>query len=438
MSCFAAQEKKSSGTIFFGKTDIRNSSDGQDFPWKHPKPSGGITKKRLSGPILRRNGKQEMISGSKGLGMTGGDSSSLENDASGISSPQKQKVIGRAILVFVAFLYGTLNVCLRRVYTLESPPTAPALSATRGILAALCFSHVPFQRQGGPSADNDTNSNAMTSSSVGNAATKQPTRRLLWLTAFDLAIWNFMSQGLINVGLMYCSSARASFLTQSSVIFTPLLSSLVGHRNPLSVWFGAGVAFLGLCILSSSEARNVAAAASSSATMVSLTEIIGTCWRWLKSIQPGDGLVLAGALSWSIYLLRLSRASSPTNNKYGIEFPALPLQAIKTLLVASMYICWWLMSSYTRTVATGATAAWWTSRAAWFWLVVSAIGPGALADILQQNGQRSVSAAEANIILSSEPVFTAGLGLLLLGERVAAREMAGGALIVLAAALSSL
>lgn len=439
MSCFAAQEKKRPGTFPPCNIGIHNSKNRHDFLWYHPITCDSIKRKRLSGLVLRHNADQNMPSRSKGLavGMTGGDSASTEFDNAGSSSPQKVKMIGRSILVFVAFLYGTLNVCLRRVYTLDSPPTAPALSATRGILAALCFAHVPFQRQRGRSSGSDKNNRPIKASSVSDVPSKQPTRRLLWETAFDLAIWNFMAQGFINVGLIYCSSARVSFLTQSSVVFTPLLSSLVGHRNPLSVWFGAGAAFLGLCILSSSGARNVAAAASSSVTMVSLTGIITNVWRWLKSVQPGDGLVLAGALSWSVYLLRLSRASSPKNNKHGIDFPTLPLQAIKTFLIAIMYTCWWALSSCTRNAATGTTTAWWTSRAAWFWLLVSAIGPGALADVLQQKGQRSVSAAEANIILSSEPVFTAVCGLLLLGERVTTREMGAGALILLATVFSS-
>ena len=198
------------------------------------------------------------------------------------------------------------------------------------------------------------------------------------------------------------------------------------------------MAFMGLCILASPGARNVAAAASSSVAIVSFFEIIVKTWNWCRSIQSGDALVLAGALSWSIYLLRLSRASSADNNKYGITFPTLPLQATKTLLIAIMYSCWWILSSFTHVAPSSTVEAWWTSRKVWFWLVISAIGPGALADILQQKGQRYISAAEANIILSAEPLFTVGFGFLLLGERVATREMAGGGLILLAASLSSL
>ena len=387
----------------------------------------------------------------QGLQVAGGSSVAYEADGFNSSWQRQQKQrMGRSILLLVACLYGTLNVCLRRVYTLDIPPTAPAVSATRGILAALCFAHVPFQRNGGRHiTDDDTKKetqsrfDSMETPSTSTSL-KRPTRRLLWFTAFDLAFWNFLAQGLITLGLVYCPSARASFLTQSSVIFTPLLSFGAGHKISSPVWCGAGLAFMGLCILSSSGGEGGMAAVSTHMKMKTTTGIAGTIWQWLHSIHPGDGLVLVGALSWSIYLVRLARASSSKNNKYGIDFPTLPLQAIKTLLLAIMYTCWWMLHSWiakTRTATTsamGTNAAWWTSGTAWFWLVISAIGPGALADVLQQKGQQHVSPAETNIILSSEPVFTAVFGLLLLGERVAAREMTGGAIILLAAALSSL
>lgn len=349
----------------------------------------------------------------------------------------RQKFIGRFILVVVAFLYGTLNVCLRRVYSLPNAPSAPALSATRGLLAALCFLHVPFQKKNSQSKKRSDNETIATSEST-TERTIQPSRQLLWLTAFDLAIWNFLAQGLINIGLMYVPAARASFLTQSSVIFTPLLSLGVGHSIPLSLWLGVGLAFVGLCILSSSGGDATMAAAATAGTMTATHTVWDMIRQWWNSIHPGDGLVLAGAISWSIYLLRLSRASSPDNNKYRIQFPALPLQAIKTLLLAVMYTCWWAINSCVKTTTTAPGQAWWNSGTAWFWLGMSAIGPGALADVLQQRGQQHVSAAEANVILSTESVFSAVCGFLLLGETVERRDMTGGTMILVAALLSSL
>jgi drug/metabolite transporter (DMT)-like permease len=65
------------------------------------------------------------------------------------------------------------------------------------------------------------------------------------------------------------------------------------------------------------------------------------------------------------------------------------------------------------------------------------VATGAVADILQQWGQRHASASEANILLCIEPVFTMMLGRVLLGEITSAEEKLGGILIVFAAILAS-
>ena len=51
----------------------------------------------------------------------------------------RQFINGYMLLVFVAILFGTLNVSLRGVYASTHPPSASALSTVRGWLAVLCF-----------------------------------------------------------------------------------------------------------------------------------------------------------------------------------------------------------------------------------------------------------------------------------------------------------
>jgi drug/metabolite transporter (DMT)-like permease len=63
--------------------------------------------------------------------------------------------------------------------------------------------------------------------------------------------------------------------------------------------------------------------------------------------------------------------------------------------------------------------------------------PGTLADILQQNAQKYVSASETNVILSLEPVFTALCAWLMLGEVTSMQENLGGGLILIAALIAT-
>lgn len=68
---------------------------------------------------------------------------------------------------------------------------------------------------------------------------------------------------------------------------------------------------------------------------------------------------------------------------------------------------------------------------------LSAIGPGAVADLLQQKGQQETSASESNIILTMESVFAAVCAFVILGEVSSLQEICGGMLIVVAAILAS-
>ena len=327
----------------------------------------------------------------------------------------KNKLRGRMILLLVAFLYGSLNVALRQVYDMPGPPSASMLSSTRGWLAALCFLPAISQiRQ-------EVGKTASEGRAITPDGDKQPS---LVRVAIELAFWNAATQGLVNVGLLFTESARASFLTQVSVVITPLISSLQGNRVEKNVWIGCAAALAGLALLSTDGGDSVSASADGIAAGFSGLSFSG-----------GDLLVLGGAVCWSIYIVRTATI--------GDRYPEVSLQAVKTVALAIMYTSWLAFSAITCFNTGGWEAVaglWfgWQNLAAWALLLYSAIGPGALADVLQQNGQKEVSASEANVILCSEPIFTAILAFLIAGETTTATENAGGALVVLAAVLSSI
>ena len=327
----------------------------------------------------------------------------------------KNKLRGRMILLLVAFLYGTLNVVLRQVYAMPGPPSASMLSSTRGWLAALCFLPAISQiRQ-------EVGKTASEGRAITPDGEKQPS---LVRVAIELAFWNAATQGLVNVGLLFTESARASFLTQTSVVITPLISSLQGNRVGKNVWMGCAAALAGLALLSTDGGDSVAASADGIAAGFSGLSFSG-----------GDLLVLGGAVCWSIYIVRTATI--------GDRYPEVSLQAVKTVALAMMYTSWLITSAimcFNTGGWEGVSGLWlgWQNLAAWALLLYSAIGPGALADVLQQNGQKEVSASEANVILCSEPIFTAILAFFIAGETTTAIENAGGALVVLAAVLSSI
>jgi drug/metabolite transporter (DMT)-like permease len=220
--------------------------------------------------------------------------------------------------------------------------------------------------------------------------------------AVELAVLNFGAQALINLGLLSVSSARAAFLTQTSVVLTPAVSALVGRSVHPKVWLACLAALGGLLLMSHEDGQS-----------------------GLGHFQVGDLLCLGGALSWSLYIFRLS---------YCELFDEIELQAAKTFFLAVLYTGW-----FAAAYIQSETCLWegWTSLVAWALLFYSALGPGTLADVMQQKGQGTVTAAEANVILSMEPVFTAIMGRLFLGEVTSMQDRFGGGLIILAALIAT-
>jgi len=348
-----------------------------------------------------------------------------------------KKARGRAILLLVSFLYGTLNVTLRAVYATDGPPAASVLSLVRQILSIVTF--IPIfmatgsqknqgqedEEESGQYWDEDLEKQGMGSSSSGDTGEKI---RPMWMSALELAFWNFGAQGFINAGLLSSPAARAAFLTQTSVVMTPLISAVAGESIKSSVWGGCGVALLGLFLIS-----------TSASTADVATDAVGSA---ASILNQGDVMILLGALSWSAYIFRTS--------KLARSYSEVNLQFTKTALLALMYGAWFLTTAASTLASAGTsflstgwvealTPLWsgWNSPVVWLLLAYSAVGPGAVADLLQQQGQKETSASESNIILCMESVFAAVCAFVLLGEVSSMKEMVGGFLIVVAAILAS-
>jgi drug/metabolite transporter (DMT)-like permease len=337
------------------------------------------------------------------------------------------------LLLLVAILYGTLNVSLRAVYDLPDPPSASALSTVRGWLAVLCFApllwHQNKQQQSQPplavpaapldSTHTDGRSNMATDVTTQQSQQQQQQQQQqpdLWKVAAELAVWNFGAQALVNVGLMYVLAARAAFFTQLSVVMTPVLSAMAGHNVHANVWWACGIAFGGLILLSEKVSNdNDSDNDSDNGNTFDMT------------LSLGDILCLCGALSWSTYLFRVSAV--------GNAYDEVILQAVKNVVLASLYTIWFLLEL----LITGERQ--WvgctSSLVAWVVLFYSALGPGTIADVVQQKAQATVVATVANIILSSEPVFTAILGRVFLGELTTWSEKIGGCFILVAAVVAT-
>ena len=283
-----------------------------------------------------------------------GDAITDRNDSEGASNTksllpstaamENKAMQGRIILLFVSFLYGTLNVSLRAIYATDGAPVASVLSFIRQCLSVLIFIPIYIATEQSKNIhekgddDKDTNTNTNVGDGKRKEGEEEDIKPML-LAGLELALWNFGAQGFVTAGLLSSPAARASFLTQTSVVMTPLLSALAGEKIKSSVWGGCGLALCGLLFLISTTTSTGDVIEGSS-----IDSALSTI-----NVSQGDVLILLGALSWSTYIFRTSKLA---NNYKEVD-----LQFTKTALLAVMYGGWFLYTAVT-TTSLGTSAGW--------------------------------------------------------------------------------
>lgn len=134
------------------------------------------------------------------------DESSISSRVSSLTQPLTERIgsvtkniatsktaQGRAILLLVAFLYGTLNVTLRGVYATEGPPMASVLSLVRQCLSIVTF--IPlFLAAKGQEQNNEENWEGLESQTMKSDGEGEEKVRPMWMSALELAFWNFGAQ----------------------------------------------------------------------------------------------------------------------------------------------------------------------------------------------------------------------------------------------------
>ncbi len=196
----------------------------------------------------------------------------------------------------------------------------------------------------------------------------------------------FVGASLQQIGLVYTTAGKAGFITGLYVVFVPILGLLVGHRTALPTWLGAGLAAVGLYLLSVSERLEV---------------------------NLGDGLVLACALVWSVHVLLIARLA-PRTDPIRLAAVQFGVTAVLSLLAAL---------AFEPVTLAGIIAAKWA-------VLYGGLCSVGIAYTIQVVCQRAIPPAHAAILFSLEAVFAALTGGWLLGEVLGRRELLGCALML--------
>lgn len=220
---------------------------------------------------------------------------------------------------------------------------------------------------------------------AGRAPLPPPDRPLL-LGGALLGLVLTCGINLQQVGLLFTSVTNSGFITGLYVIMVPLLGLLVGQRAGTGTWLGAGLAVLGMALLS-----------------------LGADFR----IASGDWLQLAGAVVWGVHVLLVGALAS-RHDPLRIAFLQFLTCALLSLLLAVL-------------LEEIDVAAILRAGPAILYGGVIAVGIGFT---LQVVAQKHAIASHAAIILSLEAVFAALAGALLLDESLPARGYLGAVLML--------
>ncbi len=211
-------------------------------------------------------------------------------------------------------------------------------------------------------------------------------RRTLLLGGLAAGTVMFGGFSFQQIGLLHTTAGNAGFITGMYIVFVPIAGLALGQRTSPQTWIGIALALLGLYRLS-----------------------IGPD----LSLGYGDMLELVGSLFWTAHVIIIGWLSRKTD-AIGLSIIQFLVAAFWASLAALLY--------ETPTLPD--------FQAAWLPLLYAGVASSGIAFTLQVIAQRRVEPGITALILSTEAVFAALGGWLLLDEQFGSKELVGCSLML--------
>ena len=217
--------------------------------------------------------------------------------------------------------------------------------------------------------------------------------RQLLLRGFILGVFFFAGFGLQTLGLQWTTTSRSAFLTETLVLFIPLISFAISRKLPsLFTVAGAILVMAGLYLL------------TSPAGFI----------HWNR----GDWLTLVCALAFSLYIIGVDLWSTPDTRGLLSTVQAF------TVAVLALPMVWY----------EGAVL---SPHADFFLAMLYLILPGTLIVVmLQMRFQPQSTPSRAGVIFALEPVFAMLYAIMLSMEDVSYRAIGGAVVVTLGVVIS--
>jgi drug/metabolite transporter (DMT)-like permease len=205
---------------------------------------------------------------------------------------------------------------------------------------------------------------------------EQPLQRSDWKGFVWIGLALFAGMSAQQIGLLTTTVTNSGFLTGLYVVFTPILTVLVLRVQPhFIVWPGAVLSITGIYLLSNGN---------------------------LSDLQTGDFLTILSALFWAIQVMLIGKFGQLSGRPLtlsAVQFAVCTVFGLSTALVVETVNTQAIMAALPEILFTGILAS-------------------GVAFTLQVIGQRYTTAPQAAIFLSTEALFAALFGALILGDRL--------------------
>ncbi|MDC8785075.1 DMT family transporter [Roseateles koreensis] len=276
------------------------------------------------------------------------------------------RIQANLLLVVIALIWGSAFVAQSQAMAHIGPMMFTGLRFLIGALVVLPFAAAEWRRQ----------------SAKGHALTRRDLAKIGGLGGLLL-----LGAAMQQIGIINTTVTNAGFLTALYVPLVPVLGYLLLRQLPhWSVWPGALACLVGAFLLSGARTLQIG---------------VGDLW------------VMTSALPWAIHVLLVGRFADRMAAPFAV--------ALGQFLVCGLVaLAWGLMFEPANREAV---------RAAAWPLVYTGVMSVGVAFTAQVVAQRYAHAADAAIILSSETLFAAGFGFVLMGDRLNSSGLAGCALI---------
>jgi drug/metabolite transporter (DMT)-like permease len=208
----------------------------------------------------------------------------------------------------------------------------------------------------------------------------------------------FAGYVLQTEGLARTAATNAGFITGLYVVFTPILGAIVfRHRIPAPAWLAVAVSLAGLWLLSVRGLGGV-------------------------HLHAGDLLVLGGAVAWAGHIVAVGHFSTRFR-PWTLSLAQMGFTAAFQLLAA---------------IPGGLHVREALALHVWPLLILTGVLGSGVAFTIQVVAQQTITASRAVVVLAGEALFAAAFSAVWIGERLAARQWVGAALVLFAMIYSEL